>query len=247
MRIFDCWQSFLALITTETLAAPGFFFFSAQTTNIGWLSLRWPKNASGEIVASHGCTSPTPYSCSGSTCLCRERALPCLPSTLSAPARNPEGSGTETNKRPCPTKSPSPLVLLLVQRRPTATDAQSHANFQAKGNSKTFQAASVTVSAEQKWWCEGVNWAREIRLSLPCSIHLRVCFAHKLPMEFSSYFPSGIPASGQLHFSQACSQLANSLKCVALITYPAFVQEGCCVVVCCFFFSWSSAYFVFCP
>lgn len=55
-------------------------------------------------------------------------------------------------------------------------------------------------------------------------------------MEFSSYFLSGIPASGQLHISQACSQLANSLKCVALITYPAFVQEGCCVVVCCFFF-----------
>lgn len=62
-------------------------------------------------------------------------------------------------------------------------------------------------------------------------------------MEFSSYFLSGIPASGQLHISLACSQLANSLKCVALITYPAFVQEGCCVVVFVVFFSWSSAYF----
>lgn len=164
------------------------------------------------------------------------------------PPRNPEGSGTETNKMPCPTKSPSPLVLLLIQRRPTAADTQSRANFQAKRQRQNLTGCKRHCERRAKVVVPRCKLGpREIRLSLPSSIHLRVCFAHKLPMEFSSYFLSGIPASGQLHFSQACSQLANSLKCVALITYPAFVQEGCCVVVFVCFFSWSSAYFVFCP
>lgn len=113
-----------------------------------------------------------------------------------------EGSRNETNFSAPDKVTHTPPCFASLS---TATHHHHwRTNFGAKGNSKTEKkekAAGVSASAEQKWCRESVNWAQEIQLCLPSYIHLRVCFAHKPSLEFSSYFLSGIPASGQFRGS----------------------------------------------